>query len=108
MFFSFSFLLLFLIFLIIFIKFNFKVSVAILFYRDFQLVFFLVLRQRMIAFFEVALRLQNAQTLPLDSWKAVPAPESPDAATRAVQRWSFISNLQHGCTGRVTISVAHF
>ena len=27
----------------------------------------------MIAIFEIALRLQNAQILPLDSWKAVPA-----------------------------------
>ena len=38
----------------------------------------------MIAFLEVVLRLQNAQILPLDSWKAVPAPGSPGAATRAV------------------------
>ena len=59
----------------------------------------------MIAFLEVALRLQNAQILPLDSWKAVPAPGSPDAATRAV---IIISNLQHGCTGPVVINVAHF
>ena len=61
----------------------------------------------MIAFLEVVLRLQNAQILPLDSWKAVPVSRSPDAATKAVQRWSFISNLQHGCTGRVAISVAY-
>ena len=50
----------------------------------------------MVAFLEIALRLRNAQILPLDSWKAVPAPGSSDAATRTVQRWSFISNLQHG------------
>ena len=37
----------------------------------------------MIAFLEVALRLQSAQILPLNSWKAFPAPGSPDAATRA-------------------------
>ena len=56
----------------------------------------------MLAFLEVALRLQNAQILPLDSWKAVPA---PDAAARAV---IIISNHQYGCTGPVAISVAHF
>ena len=38
----------------------------------------------MIAFLEVALRLQNAQILPLDSWKTIRAPGSPGAATRAV------------------------
>ena len=62
----------------------------------------------MTAFLELVLRLQNAQILPLNSWKAVPVPGSSDAATRAVQRWSFISNLQHGCIGRVAISVAYF
>ena len=50
----------------------------------------------MIAYLEVALRLRNAQILPLNSWKAVPAPGSPDAATRAVHGGHFISNLQHG------------
>ena len=59
----------------------------------------------MIAFLEVALRLQNAQILPLNSWKAVLAPGSSDAATRAV---TIISNFQNGCIGRVAISVAHF
>ena len=64
----------------------------------------------MIAFFEVALRLQNAQILSLDSWKIIPAPGSLDAATRAVQKWSwsFISNLQHGCTGRVASFLADY
>ena len=61
----------------------------------------------MIAFLEVALRLQSAQILPLNSWKAFPAPGSPDAATRAVQRWSLIGNHQQSCTGRVAISVAY-
>ena len=42
----------------------------------------------MIAFLEVALRLQSAQTLPLDLWRPFPAPGSPDATTRVVQRWS--------------------
>ncbi|KOX77724.1 hypothetical protein WN51_09389, partial [Melipona quadrifasciata] len=37
-----------------------------------------------VAFLELALRLRNAQILPLNSWKAVPAPGSPDAVTRAV------------------------
>ena len=50
----------------------------------------------MIAFLEVALRLQSAQILPLNSWRPFPAPGSPDAATRTVGRWSLISNLQHG------------
>ena len=40
----------------------------------------------MIAFLEVALRLQNAQNSFLNSWKAVPVPGLPDAATRAVQK----------------------
>ena len=71
-----------------------------------RLIFLLVLQ--MITFLEVTLRLQNAKILLLNSWKAVPAPGSPDAATRVVQKWSFVSNLQHGCTGRVAISVAHF
>ena len=62
----------------------------------------------MIAFLEVALRLQNAQILPLDLWKTVPAAGSPDVAIRAIQKWSFINNLQHGCTGHVAISAAHF
>ena len=62
----------------------------------------------MIAFFEIALRLQNAQILPLNSWKAVPVPGLSNIATRAIQRLSFISSLQHGCTGRIAISVAHF
>ena len=60
----------------------------------------------MIAFLEVALRLQSAQILPLNSWKPFPAPGSPDAAIRAVQRWSFISNLQQSCTGLVAISIS--
>ena len=47
----------------------------------------------MFAFLEVALRLQNAQILPLDWWKAVSAPESPDAATDAVKRSSFMSSI---------------
>ena len=61
----------------------------------------------MIAFLEVALRLQSAQILPLNSWKAFPAPGSLDAATRAVQRWSLISNRQQNCIGRVAINVAY-
>ena len=36
----------------------------------------------MIAFLEIALRLQNAHILPLDLWKDVPAPGSPGTATR--------------------------
>ena len=47
----------------------------------------------MIAFLEVALRLQNAQILPLDLWETIPAPGSPDVATRAAQRWLFINNM---------------
>ena len=39
----------------------------------------------MIAFFEVALRLQYAQILPLDSWKAILVRGSLDAAKRSVQ-----------------------
>ncbi|KOX68819.1 hypothetical protein WN51_06987 [Melipona quadrifasciata] len=37
------------------------------------------------------------------AWEAVFAPRSSDAATRVVQKSSFISNLQHGCTGRVAL-----
>ncbi|KOX69943.1 hypothetical protein WN51_04458 [Melipona quadrifasciata] len=40
----------------------------------------------MIAFLEVALRLQSAQILPLDSWRAFSAPGSPDAATSATSK----------------------
>ena len=41
----------------------------------------------MIAFAEVALRLQSAQILPLNLWKAVLVSGSPDAATRIVQKY---------------------
>ena len=61
----------------------------------------------MTAFLEVALRLQNAQILPLNWWEAVPVLGSPDAAARAVKKW-FISNLQDSCSERVAISVAYF
>ena len=44
----------------------------------------------MIAFFEVVLRLQNAQIFSLNWWKSA---GSPDAVVRAVKRWSFISNF---------------
>ena len=60
----------------------------------------------MTAFFDVALRLQNVQVLPLNWWKTVPG--SPDAVARVVKRCTFISNLQGGCSGRVAISVAYF
>ena len=41
----------------------------------------------MIAFLDVALRLQNIQILPLNSWKAVPVSGSgPDAVIRVVQK----------------------
>ena len=62
----------------------------------------------MIAVLELALRSQNAQILSLNSWKTVPAPGSPNAAVRTVQKRSFMSNLQYGCTGRVAISIAYF
>ena len=57
----------------------------------------------MIAFLEIALRLQNAQILPLDLWKAFIVPRSLDAAIRGGH-----SSVTSSMVALDVISVAYF